>query len=84
MYDWILTQWFLHDAGLLSQEKVEHLNAALPGWFEAYSIEENGGHPLVCENQDLHDAFEENWNAHRLSAIPLTFAEIQIKAKLEA
>jgi len=83
MLDWILSQWLLADAGLLSRDKIEMLNARLPGWREHYTDDE-AAHALVCDNGELQDALESWWNALELPGAPTTYAEIQIEAKLEA
>jgi hypothetical protein len=82
-YDFILTQWFLHEAGLLSPDRVLALNTSAPGWFEYHSFETNGGHPFVCDNPELRSAFTANWNAHGFSERYMTFDQIRAKAERE-
>jgi hypothetical protein len=82
MFDWILNQWLLADASLLSRDKIEMLNARMPGWREHYT-NDDAAHALICDNRELQDALESWWNALELPGAPMTYAEIQVKAKLE-
>ena len=81
-YDWLLEQRILLEADALEHDKIDQLNANIPGWDEVVTDNEFG-HALAADHPGLNTALEIWWNAKGLSSSPLTFAEIRIKAALK-
>jgi hypothetical protein len=82
LFEWLLEQRILHDVGLLEPDKVAYLNEVSPRWDAPLSHDEMG-RALAADNPDLNRAFESWWNLNNMSDIPMTFAEIRIKAAME-
>ena len=87
LYQWLLTQRILHEAGLLEPAQVARLDTMnvgtkVPRW-DSPLTDEDWGHALTADNPELNAAFEAWWNATGMSPEPMTFAEIKAKALAE-
>lgn len=83
LYDWMLAQRILHDAGALDAWKVGELRSFPGSPIDEAPTDDELGHAIYVDHEELNEALETWWNTMQLSSIPLTFAEIRVKAALE-
>ena len=82
LYQWLLEQRLLHEAGQLDPAKVKLLDEKVPGWDEPVT-DADGAHALSVDHPELNSAFESWWNVKGMPGSPMTFAEIRVKAAME-
>lgn len=87
LYQWLLTQRILHEAGLLEPDQVALLDTMNDGTellkWNAPLTDEDWGHAMDADHPELNAAFEAWWNATGMSPEPMTFAQIKAKALAE-
>jgi hypothetical protein len=83
LFDWLLVQRLLHQAGRLEPHKVAQLNERAPEWNSDVS-DTDIAHALAKVDVDLNTALETWWNAKAMPGSPCTFAELRERAMRES
>lgn len=79
LYDWLLTQRLLHEAGQLEAHKVRRLNESVPGW-SAPVTDDEAARGLTSANPELRHAFTAWWNVKIEPGGKTTYAQIRERA----
>lgn len=79
LYDWLLAQRILDEAGALEAFKVATLSETMPGW-NSKPVDEEIGRALTSNDEELNAALETWWNKLVTPDTPLTLREIRALA----